>query len=228
MQKKLSIKAKEIASRFGDGEEFMKKYNPDLQTETAFNKKRAFTSKIAPTINEVREVYGEKVCNVWIMAQIERINDFTGVEKKLTEDVMLEQAKMLQAEPGIRKLKVSEFMYFIHRLKMGKYGSFYGVVDAMVINKALDIFLQEKRNYIYDLEEEKKRIAREKMFEGSISRESYESIKKRAETDIDAFKQLFKCFPNDKPIEEYWEDWKQHKQETEKILIEYNEKEDVD
>lgn len=223
MQKEQSIKAKEIIERFGVGEQFMKKYNPDLQTDTAFNKERAFTSEIAPTIGDVREAYGGRICSAWIMAQIERINDFTGVEKKLTKEVMLEQAKMLQAETKIQRLKVSEFMYFIHRLKMGKYGSFYGVVDAMVINKALETFLEEKRSYIHELEEEKKRIEREKMFEGSISREKYDSIKERAKTDIEAFKQLFKCFPNDRPIEEYWEDWKSDEEKTRQFLIEHNE-----
>ena len=220
LSKTLSNDAVELLQRYPTANDFRNEFSVKLQTATALFKERTFDGT-SPTLRTIREAYGSEICNVWIMLHLEQINLFAGVKKKLTKEAMEELAYMIQAE--CYYFKASELMFFIHKLKMGKYGSFYGVVDAMKITEALNKFIEERQNYIHKLEEEKRQLKREKMFEGSISREKYDSIKERAQTDIDAFKQLFKCFPNDKPIEEYWEAWKSDEEKTRQFLIEHNE-----
>ena len=41
-------------------------------------------------------------------------------------------------------LKVSELLLFFHRLKCGRYGRFYGMVDALFIASALVQFMEER------------------------------------------------------------------------------------
>lgn len=200
-QPKLSDRAIKVINEFGDSVSFLRQNNPNLQTQTALYKERAFTSDKSPTIGAVREAYGEKVCNSWLFNQLEVINDFAGVKSKLTEGQMKELAGMLQAE--IFWMKISEFMYFLHQLKMGKYGSFYGVVDGMKITESLGKFIKERRDYIFQLEEEIKKEKRKDMFKGTITREQYDKLKKRAKIDINAFMELF---PNSNKSD--WEEWR--------------------
>lgn len=46
---------------------------------------------------------------------------------------------------GSPELKVSELLLFFHWLKCGRYGRFYGMVDALFITSALLAFMDERK-----------------------------------------------------------------------------------
>lgn len=73
----------------------------------------------------------------------------------------------------------------------------------MKITESLGKFIKERRDYIFQLEEEKKQERRKDMFKGTITREQYETLKKRAKIDINAFMELFP-----KANKSDWEQWR--------------------
>ena len=79
-------------------------------------------------------------------------------------------------------LKMTEVMLFLRRFKTGRYGSFYGNVDPIVIISALGRFVVEERNSMlaaHELEEEKKRIEASAKDKRNISYEEYLRMKQK-------------------------------------------------
>ena len=113
----------------------------------------------APPVSAVRACYGEQTVIVWFCVQLEHINAFAGARDKMPVDCQQELARLLLAEYGY--LKVTEFMLFFHRLKCGRYGCFYGVVDAMFITAALLLFAAERRSELSHYEMLHRERARE-------------------------------------------------------------------
>lgn len=54
-------------------------------------------------------------------------------------------------------LKASEILLFFHRLKCGRYGRFYGMVDALFITSSLLQFSEQRRTDIIRYKEEQSR-----------------------------------------------------------------------
>ena len=77
------------------------------------------------------------------------------------------------------------------------------MVDGMKITESLGKFIKERRDYIFQLEEEIKKEKRKDMFKGTITREQYDILKKRAKIDINAFMELFS---NSNKSD--WEEWR--------------------
>jgi len=72
-----------------------------------------------------------------------------------------EAARVIIAQYGF--LKVTEIMLFLHHIKAGRYGHFYGTVDPQRITDALREFLEWRYNEISRIEKqrEQERWARE-------------------------------------------------------------------
>ncbi|MCC8144550.1 MAG: hypothetical protein LUD02_04625 [Tannerellaceae bacterium] len=66
-----------------------------------------------------------------------------------------ELAALILAEYPV--LKVSELLLFFHRLKCGRYGRFYGSVDALFISSALLSFTDEHKKELYRIKSEQQR-----------------------------------------------------------------------
>lgn len=129
--------------RYGDGRRFLDTFTPELQAYAAQQWERAHTG-VAPTIRTMIDGYGEDTVVVWFCQQLEDVNTFSSVRGKLSIDNQKRFAKHTMAE--YPNLKVSEFLLFFHRLKSGRYGRFYGAVDALFIANALTVFTQERKS----------------------------------------------------------------------------------
>lgn len=68
-------------------------------------------------------------------------------------------------------------MLFFNRFKQGKYGRFYGVVDPLVIMTALQEFLRERGDEIFDHESEINRQRNLEEKSKGISYEEYLQLK---------------------------------------------------
>lgn len=146
--KNLSVwqkKQQEVAdmrTRYGNAEKFLNTFNPDMQVATARYAERAYFGT-APSLETVCLGYGEQTAIVWSCIQLENINMFAGVKEKMPVARQRDLSRLLVAE--YPSLKVTELLLFFHRLKCGRYGRFYGMVDALFITSALVQFMEERR-----------------------------------------------------------------------------------
>lgn len=147
----LSPIAMKVINRYGNGLQFAKTFNPDLQRICALSKERSFLGD-APSIAALMQAYPEKQVTAWIMAQLENLNDFTGVNNKIEPRQMKELAGIIEADYYF--LKASELLLFFHMLKAGEFGIFYGNVDPMVIARSLFEFRTYRRQQIEFYERE--------------------------------------------------------------------------
>lgn len=173
------VKPQEVADmlkRYGSGESFLNTFNPDLQVMTARYTERAYFGT-APSLATVAEGYGEQLAIVWNCIQLENINLFAGVKEKLNVERQKELSRLILAE--YPQLKVTELLLFFHRLKCGRYGRFYGTVDALFIASALLSFMDERRaeTSLYKAAAKKKEIAPEKKSGNSITYQEYLLLK---------------------------------------------------
>lgn len=145
-----------MIERYGDGLKFAKTFNPSLQNVCAQNRERSFLGE-APSIAALLRTYPEKQVLAWIMALLENLNDFTGVNGKIEPNQMIELAGIIETEYYF--LKASELLLFFHMLKGGSFGVFYGNVDPMVISRALIEFKAYRRQQLetYDREIQQKK-----------------------------------------------------------------------
>lgn len=137
--------------RYGDADAFLRRMSPSAQTYAARNIERTFMGT-APTLNIVRAAYSDEVAELWLMAQVENMNDFCGVSRKMSVPQMRELARMLLVDAHY--LKTSELMLFFHRFKAGVYGEFFGVVDPQRVMAGLQEFLSDRRAELDRLQRE--------------------------------------------------------------------------
>lgn len=151
-------KVAEMLERYGSAEQFLKLFTPDLQIATARNEARAYLGT-APTLEVVSEGYGWQTAIVWLCIQIENLNNFTGVREKMPVARQKDLAALILAE--YPNLKASEVLLFFHRLKCGRYGRFYGMVDALFITSSLLQFMEQRRTDLIRYKEEQARVRKE-------------------------------------------------------------------
>lgn len=77
-------------------------------------------------------------------------------------------------------LKVTELMFFFFQFKAGRYGTFYGQVDAIKITEALRSFLKFRNETLDAIERKNTQERKERMMEEAAKNAiSYEEWKRR-------------------------------------------------
>lgn len=164
--------------RYGSATQFMLTFNKDIQPKTAQYPDRAYLGK-APSLNTVSKTYNPEVLNIWIVAQLEDVNNFTNIRHKMTLEQMEQTATLIATEYAY--LKVTEVHLFLHRFKAGRYGTFYGCIDPLQITYALAQFAEQRRSEIVKIEQYQNTQQiikqRQQWAETSISRQEYELLK---------------------------------------------------
>lgn len=177
---------------YGTAEQFLSVFNPALQLTAARHVERAYRGT-APQLATVSAGYGEPVAVVWLCIQIENVNVFAGVKEKMSVERQKELAGLILAEYDY--LKVTELLLFFHRLKCGRYGRFYGTVDALFIASSLLAFLDERRKDLARCaadDEQRRQAAKaasaalRPAASGGITYDEYLLLKKRKQADSSA------------------------------------------
>lgn len=154
-------------------------FNKEIQTKTAQYPDRAYLGQ-APSLTIVRQTYNSEVLNIWIVAQLEDVNNFTNIRQKMTFEQMEQAATIIATEYAY--LKVTEIHLFLHRFKAGKYGTFYGCIDPLQITYGLAQFVEQRRTEIAKIQqkqnEEQIYRQRKQWAETAVSRQQYEQLKK--------------------------------------------------
>ncbi len=125
---------------------FMQVMNPELQHVCATHVERAYFGT-APTLLTLRCAYHDEAATEWMLPQLYDLGEYCGVKEKLDKNQMIQLAHIIIT--GFGYLKVTEVMLFLHRLKAGRYGRFYGAIDPMIIVTALRFdFMRERADAI--------------------------------------------------------------------------------
>lgn len=174
-------------------------YNPDLQGKLA--KSNLTLADIAmndniPSLSIICSVYGEDNALRWLKVQFDSLNDYAEQGKGIADSQLDELCILVLSE--YYWMNLAEICNFISRIKLGKYGQFYGAIGPMKITCSLLEYIKERRIDIERYEREQYRIQRQKEIEergnNSISYAEYlEQEKKLVEKgDKDAIERASK------------------------------------
>lgn len=164
-----------ILADYGDAHSFALMFNPSKQITCANNIEKVLMGN-APKINELKQVYTIENLQVWIMAQIDNLNEYVGVKSKMEVPQMRELAAIILSKSGY--LNASEVLIFFYKLKAGDFGSFYGVVDPQKVGEYLNLFIDWRREEIYRVTSKHQQLEREREHKEwkkrAITREMYQ------------------------------------------------------
>lgn len=150
-------------------EQLLQAYNPTALHDIVQDEHDCYFGK-HPTLARLAKDYGRNCPVMWLSAQLYALNEYAGSRKMDTAQIE-DAARTLSV--AWYYLKVSEIMLFLTRVKSGRYGDFYGSVDAIRLGAMCEQF-QKERVAAYDRRE--RELARQRIEQGAkdaISREEY-------------------------------------------------------
>ncbi|KAA6348680.1 hypothetical protein EZS27_003913 [termite gut metagenome] len=156
------------------------------QSELALNKR-------IPTLGLLSSIFGNENVIIWLKIQFGSVNDYAEQGIGMNDSQLSELSTLVLAE--YYYLNAAEICLFIARLKLGKYGQFYGAIGGMKISSALLDYIHERKTDIERAEREQERINREietdERIKNGITFAQYIELKKQAENgDKNAMEQL--------------------------------------
>ena len=154
----LQPKSNEITKAYGNREQFLMVFNPDVQREVCHDREVCFFGG-APTLAEINATYGKQTAAMWLVPQLYNLSEYCGCRDKLQGTPLEECASVIAME--FYYLSVTELMLFFHWFKSGRYGRFYGSVDPLVITTSLREFIRERNVEIECHEREEREKAEE-------------------------------------------------------------------
>lgn len=162
-----------------------------------------------PTLEIASWAFGYDKITAWLMSYIVNVNSFflgNNVEKKMTPAQIEDAAATIQANYG--KLLCSEVPVIFSRIKAGRYGKAYGVIDAGMICNCFQQYLEGRaaeRAEIYR-RKEKEKVERERKAraaERTMSLDEFRKTTAYAELQmtgkadaLESFVDKFKLFNN--------------------------------
>lgn len=145
----------------------------------------------APTLHVMEQAYGHETANAWLMLSLEYINKAVGVQSKMSSEQIEIVAQSLLNNEDFQALKVTDVMLFVNQFVSGKYGHFYGAVDAQVIGESLYKYIAWRRQRLAQIlkqeQQAMQRMQREQWLNDphNISREEYLKQKAEQEKKVD-------------------------------------------
>lgn len=172
-------KSTKTIRRFGSFDALLEKVNPTMQEYFCQRDVLAVMGDF-PTLADINQAFGSGSGEKWLVPQIADLTLYTGA-KNIDKYQHRALARLLSSE--YYWLKLSEFLLFFHRFKMGHYGRFFGNVDPMVITCAMRDFISERNDIIAEEEQkERERLEEEERKRNPpITREEWERIKAEEE-----------------------------------------------
>ena len=150
-------------------EQLLQAYNPTAGHDLVMDEQDCYFGK-HPTLAKMSHDYGRNAPVMWLSAQLYALNEYAGSRKMDTAQIE-DAARTLST--AWYYLKVSEIMLFLSRVKAGRYGDFYGSVDAIRLGAMCEQF-QRERVAAYDrMERELARQRIEGGMKNAITREEY-------------------------------------------------------
>lgn len=179
------MKQKALFNQYETPERFLIDYNPGLQVKLIRAdiplSEIALNGKI-PSLGLLRSTFGETTPVEWLKIQFGSLNDYAEQGKGFTSEQLNEMCMLFLSE--YYYLNAAEVCLFIARLKLGKYGQFYGAIGPMKIMSSCMEYIKERRQSIEVHEREAERKKREDEINkrnGTVSYARYLELKALAE-----------------------------------------------
>lgn len=164
-----------LLRRYGEREQFLVTFNPSYQMKVCGNAEECFFGDY-PTLGQLKG-YGNNAPMLWLIPQLQNLSEYCGVKEKLTQTQLAELSFIISNE--YYYFKISELMLFVYRFKAAKYGTFYGMVDPLVITKALKEFARERTEAYERRDKEIRERKMEEDRQKDITYEEYCKLKGR-------------------------------------------------
>ena len=113
------------------------------------------------TLMTIDVAYGEGSAVTWLKPRLLLVSERAGVKEKMDEAQITEAAQAIVRNWSF--LSLGDVDRFLQRLRDGAYGTFYGMVDPMLILERLRTrFLRERDMEIAEMEREQRQAERER------------------------------------------------------------------
>ena len=163
---------------YKSGAEFLRLFNPSYQGDYCRDLYRVYFGK-APQLRVLGNAFGENVVKTWLSIQLRDFSEFCGNKDKLRAQQISQLADVIALNFGY--LSATEFMHFLQQFKAGRFGRFYGSVDALTITCAL-------RDFEAIRSEEKARLTQE------AERREEEEAERQHDEEVRRFRELLKRY----------------------------------
>ena len=114
-------------------------YSTSLQPMLLADLDKAYSEK-SPTLSDLERMYGDGSSALWVKTQLLTI-DFASATKESANEKALNEFSNLFVRQ-YHYIKLTEFILFVARFKLGRYGKFYGYFDTITIGEAFRKFLK--------------------------------------------------------------------------------------
>lgn len=125
---------------YRDRATLLQRYSPDAVPQR--DEKAAIMSS-SPTLAVMNSTFGEGTAEVIIAAKLCSLNQYTNARVKITPEQADEMATIIVADEDLKGVRGDVLALFFERLKTGKFGELYNIVDAVSISAKLRQFWRE-------------------------------------------------------------------------------------
>lgn len=177
----LTIQSSNEVAQMQSKEQFLALYHPQNQERYTRDQLRCVAGN-APTLEELNRQFGEGMAQEWLTYQIIDFSEFCGVRQKITAMQLQQVAMLLTSE--YKKMKVTDFMLFFRRFKLGYYGQLFGAFDPLLLTNKFLEYKKERSAIIIKMREKEQKDNRNKVKskENYISYEEWQNIKQRKQS----------------------------------------------
>lgn len=116
-------------------------YSTSLQSMLLADIEKAYSEK-SPTLSDLERMYGYGSSSLWVKTQLLTIDFASSTKEGADENALNEFSRLLVAQ--YHYIKLTEFILFVARFKLGRYGKFYGYFDTITVGEAFRKFLRER------------------------------------------------------------------------------------
>lgn len=118
-------------------------YSTSLQPMLLADMEKAYSEK-SPTVSDLERMYGNGSSALWVKTQLLTIDFASSTKESADENALNEFSSLFVYQ--YHYIKLTEFILFVARFKLGKYGKFYGYFDTITIGEAFRKFLRERND----------------------------------------------------------------------------------
>lgn len=125
---------------------FSSAYSTSLQSLVLSDLDKAYSDK-CPLISDIERMYGAGSSALWVKTQLLTLDFASSVKEGADVDALVEFSQLFARM--YHYIKLTEFLLFVARFKLGRYGKFYGYFDTITIGEAFRKYLRD-RDYEMD------------------------------------------------------------------------------
>lgn len=116
-------------------------YSTSLQPILLADLDKAYSEK-SPALSDLERMYGYGSSALWVKTQLLTIDFASSTKEGADENALNEFSGLFVGQ--YHYIKLTEFILFVARFKLGRYGKFYGYFDTITVGEAFRKFLRER------------------------------------------------------------------------------------